>query len=48
MAYDRGMTIGELVEYLNSMNADKSGRRNKSTSYDMGPDPYRKDDEDDE
>lgn len=44
MAHDRGMTVQELVEYLNSMNADKTGRRNKSTTYDMGPIPYRGDD----
>lgn len=46
-ASKRGMTPKEYVDWLNSMNADKSNRRNKSTSYDMGPIPYRKEKEED-
>jgi hypothetical protein len=46
IANSRGMTTKELVDYYCSMNADKTNYRNKSVSYDMGPYPWRKDDED--
>ena len=46
-SYNIGMTVNEYVQYQNSLNADNSKRRNRSSTYDMGPIPYRKEKEDD-
>jgi hypothetical protein len=36
-----GMTVKEYVDYLNAMHMDRSKRRNNSSTYDLGPIPYR-------
>lgn len=43
-AYAAGMTVKEYVDHLTQQNMQRSGRRNNAASYDMGPEPWRKDD----
>ncbi len=41
-AYAHNMTIHEYVAHLNMINSNKSSRRNLSSSYDMGPEPWKR------
>jgi hypothetical protein len=39
-ANERGMTTKEYVDHLAQLNRDHTGKRNRSASLDLGPEPY--------
>lgn len=41
LANAKGMTTKEYVDHLAQLNRDFTGKRNKSATYDLGPEPWK-------